>query len=452
MEALLLLASTPQPLSTLKLKRFRQFQSKIPTPNLCFFHKSSDFQWSDNTLANSWINADAYEPLCICLQQSLQGKREDNFDKHEVCNSDSIIHNLNEEKLPLVPEKLVREKKSEGLFPDNSTLTALLLYYAHNGSWRDALAIWDEMMNSSFVPDALVVSQLIYICGSMQDFDMITRLLRQIQLKDSALLPRIYSLAISCFGRTGQLECMEFMIKKMVSMGYSVDSSTGNAYVLYYSAFGSLADMEVAYGRLKRSRILIEEEAIRAVSLAYIKENKFYALGHFVHDVGLGRRNVGNLLWNLLLLSYASNFKMKSLQREFVRMVESGFNPDLNTFNIRALAFSRMSLLWDLHLSLEHMKHESVVPDLVTYGCVVDAYLDRRLGRNLKFALSKLNWNDTASVLTDPLVFAVMGKGDFHLNSEVVLEYVKKKDITYKMLIATYLKKHFRSNQIFWNY
>ncbi|KAG5617584.1 hypothetical protein H5410_017408 [Solanum commersonii] len=217
------------------------------------------------------------------------------------------------------------------------------------------------------------------------------------------------------------------MLKEMVSMGFPVDSTTGNAYVIYYSNFGTLSEMEVAYGRLKMSRILIEEEAIKSISLAYLKKEKFYSLGQFVRDVGLCRRNVGNLLWNLLLLSYAANFKMKSLQREFVRMVESGFFPDLNTFNIRALAFSKMSLFWDLHVTLEHMKHEKVVPDLVTYGSVVDAYLDRGLGQNLDFALQKLNINDCVTVATEPLVFEAIGKGDFHLSSEARLEFSKKR-------------------------
>lgn len=89
--------------------------------------------------------------------------------------------------------------------------------------------------------------------------------------------------------------------------------------------------MEITYAHLMCSRILIEKEAIRAVSSGCISERKFYSLGKFVEDVGIGRRNVENILWNLLLLFYASNLKMKSLQREFVRMVESGFCPDLTT-------------------------------------------------------------------------------------------------------------------------
>ncbi|KAK4373072.1 hypothetical protein RND71_008456 [Anisodus tanguticus] len=364
----------------------------------------------------------------------------------------SLIQGLSWKKLHVVAEKLVLDMKSEGFVPDNSTLSALMLWYASNGLFCKTLAAWDEIINSSYLPDVRVIAELIDICGCKGYLDVAVRILHQIQLKDSNLLRDVYARAISRFGKKGQLELMEIMLKEMVSMGFPVDSATGNAYVIFYSNFGTLSEMEVAYGRLKMSRILIEEEAIRSMSLAYLKYEKFYSLGEFVRDVGLCRRNVGNLLWNLLLLSYAANFKMKSLQREFVRMVESGFFPDLNTFNIRALAFSKMSLFWDLHVTLEHMKHEKVVPDLVTYGSVVDAYLDRNLGRNLDFALRKLNKNDCVTIATEPLVFEAMGKGDFHLSSEARLEFSKKNNWTYEELITTYLKKYFRRNQIFWNY
>ncbi|XP_042055413.1 pentatricopeptide repeat-containing protein At3g42630-like isoform X1 [Salvia splendens] len=420
--AVAIMVFAPITFNTMKRYRFRQLCSK------------------------DWNSFQSFRSKC------LQGNCEDYAERRGAHGSDSLAHGLSGERLPLVPKEKFLENTPDVLLPENTTLSTLVLHYACNGLFSKALEIWDELMNRACVPDAEVVSKLIILYGSIQDFSMINRILLQMQLKDVNLLQEIFSLAISFFGRTGRLECMEILIKEMVSMGYSVDSVTGNAYILYYCAFCSLADVEVAYGRLKRSRILIEEEGIRAIAFAYIKENKFYDLGRFIHDVGLGRRNVGNLLWNLLLLSYAANFKMKSLQREFVRMVETGFTPDLTTFNIRTLAFSKMSLLWDLHLSLDHMRHEGVVPDLVTYGCVVDAYLDKRLGRNLNFALRKLNSSDLVSVQTDPLVFEVMGKGDFHLSSDAVMEYRNKKHWTYKMLISIYLKKKFRSNQIFWNY
>ncbi|KAJ6673112.1 hypothetical protein OIU85_012144 [Salix viminalis] len=261
------------------------------------------------------------------------------------------------------------------------------------GLLPQAQAIWEEMLYSSFVPSVQVISDLIDIYAKSGLFDEVDKILDQLSsLRTFDFLPQVYSLAISCFGKGGQLELMEDTLKKMVSKGFWVDSATGNAFVVYYSLHGSLAEMEAAYDRLKR-------------------------------------KNLGNLIWNLLLLSYSANFKMKTLQREFLKMMEAGFHPDLTTFNIRALAFSRMSLLWDLHLSLEHMKHDKVAPDLVTYGCVVDAYLDRRLVRNLEFALSKMHVDDSPVLSTDPLVFEVFGKGDFHSSSEAFMEFQEAEEV-----------------------
>ncbi|KAM7250908.1 hypothetical protein ACFE04_022791 [Oxalis oulophora] len=338
--------------------------------------------------------------------------------------------------------------KTPELLSDKSILSSLMISYANNGCFPQAQEIWDEILDNFFPPSLEIISELITSYGKMQFFQGITAILDDLAAMKYKLLPKVYSLAIFCLGKQGKLQLMNCTLKNMVLSGFPVDSATGNAFVQYYSIFGSLAEMETAYNSLKRSRILIEEDAIRAVALAYIKARKFYKLGEFLRGVGLGRRNVGNLLWNLLLLSYAANFKMKSLQREFLGMLDAGFRPDRTTFNIRALAFSRMSLFWDLHLSLEHMEHENVVPDLVTYGCVVDAYLDKKLGRNLDFALNRMkNLYDSPLVLTDPFVFEVLGKGDFHSNSEAFLEFTTKRKWTYEDLISVYLKKHFRRNQ-----
>ncbi|KAF3330592.1 pentatricopeptide repeat-containing protein [Carex littledalei] len=69
------------------------------------------------------------------------------------------------------------------------------------------------------------------------------------------------------------------------------------------------------------------------------------------------------------------------------------------------------------------------------YGCFVDAYLERRLGRNLPFALEKMGTARVPVVRTDPLVFEALGKGDFHASSEILLESVKNKRWPYDELV-----------------
>lgn len=355
-------------------------------------------------------------------------------------------------RMPDFAQKVLYEMISLGIHPEVATLSALLFSYMENGFINEAEALWSEIINTSIVPNIRVVSCLMDAYVRTRRFKEVMRILDIAVSRGFSFASQLYFAAVSSFGSAGQLEMMKAVLKDMVSRGFKVDSVTGNDFLKYYSMFGSLEEMEVAYEQLKKSRILIEKEAIRAMALAYICQRKFYDLGEFLKDVGLGRWNVGNLLWNLLLLSFAAKFKMKSLQREFLAMVEAGFSPDITTFNIRALAFARMGLFWDLHLSVEHMKSKGIAPDLVTYGCVVDAYLDRRLGRNLSFVLDKMNVDSSPVILTDPLVFEAFGKGDFHSSSESLLEARSQRKWTYSKLIAVYLRKQYRSNQIFWNY
>jgi hypothetical protein len=135
----------------------------------------------------------------------------------------------------------------------------------------------------------------------------------------------VYSLAVLCFGKAGLLELMEQTLKTMTSKGLKIDSFTANTFVKYYSHHGSILEMEYAYQRLKKSRFLIEKGTIRAMASKYIHDRKYFKLGEFVKDVSLHRLNTGNLLWNHLLLSYAVNFKMMTLQREFLNMLDNGF-------------------------------------------------------------------------------------------------------------------------------
>nr|ABA18097.1 pentatricopeptide repeat protein [Olimarabidopsis pumila] len=372
--------------------------------------------------------------------------------KIQIVDYASLVQTLSQRRLPEVAYEIFIQTKLDNLLPNYRTLCALMLCFAENGFVLRARMIWDEMLNSSFVPDLLVISKLVFAYEKVGCFDEVVKIIKDVDQRYSKLLPVVYSLGISCFGENGQFELMEGIIEELDLRGMLLDSVTANAIVRYYSSSGNLEKMEKAYGRLRKFGVVIEEEEIRAVLLAYLKQRKFYRLREFLSDVGLCRRNLGNLLWNSVLLSYAADFKMKSLQREFIGMLDAGFSPDLTTFNIRALAFSRMALFWDLHLTLEHMRRLNIVPDLVTFGCVVDAYMDRRLARNLEFVYNRMNLDDSPVVLTDPLVFEVLGKGDFHLSSEAVLEFSPREKWTYRKLIGVYLKKKLRRDQIFWNY
>ncbi|KAL6858967.1 hypothetical protein ACP4OV_017969 [Aristida adscensionis] len=338
--------------------------------------------------------------------------------------------------------------------PDADDAAALMVARAEAGDLEEARSIWAQLLHSSAAPCLPAAApRLLPAYARLGRPDEILPAVRELCARDPAAARALYPLAVSCLGAAGELGRMEAAVQEMGRLGLRVDSATGDAFLRAYAASGTIPQMEAAYRRLKRTGLLVSPAAVRAVAAAYISRQKYYKLGAFVSDVGLRRRDAGNLLWNLYLLSFAANFKMKSLQRAFLEMVAAGFRPDLTTFNIRAAAFSKMCMFWDLHLSAEHMRRDGVAPDLVTHGCFVDAYLERRLARNLTFAFDRLDGGAEPVVATDGIVFEAFGKGCFHASSEALLEATAgKRRWTYYRLMVVYLRKQHRRDQVFWNY
>ena len=138
--------------------------------------------------------------------------------------------------MPHVAHQLLLEMDSQGLIPNNSTISALMLCYADNGLFPQAQAIWEEMLTTtSFMPAIEVVSQFMDAYGKMGQFRQVNKILDQVIRHRFNLIPEVYPLAISCFGKHGRLDLMENTFKEMVSKGLPINSATGNAFVRYYS-------------------------------------------------------------------------------------------------------------------------------------------------------------------------------------------------------------------------
>ncbi|GJN15714.1 hypothetical protein PR202_gb02651 [Eleusine coracana subsp. coracana] len=343
---------------------------------------------------------------------------------------------------------------------------ALMVARAEAGDLDEAQSLWTQLLHSSAAPRLLSVApRLLRAYARLGRPDEVLLAARELSLRSPSSARAVYPLAVSCLGDAGELASMEAAALEMGRRGLRVGPATGDAFLRAYAAWGTVPQMEAAYRRHKRTTGLVPSAAaIRAVAAAYIARKKYFKLGAFARDAGMERRrDVGTLLWNLYLLSFAANFRMKSLQRVFLEMVGSGpgggggvrVRPDLTTFNVRAAAFSKMCMFWDLHLTADHMRRDGVAPDLVTHGCFVDAYVERRLARNLTFAFDRLGHGGAEPVVaTDGIVFEAFGKGGFHASSEALMESAggKRRWTYYKLLGVVYLSKTHRRNQVFWNY
>ena len=335
---------------------------------------------------------------------------------------------------------------SVGLKPGPISYASLIHSYAECGMFDKAEDLLKQMRDMGINPNAGTYNGLIFAYGMHCRYDDMNRLFNNMKRWVCSPDDRTYSGMIVAYAKAGLFRRMERMCREMDRNGWKPSFATINAIIQAYAKHGLVEQMQASYMCVKDYRVLISRTSIRAMASVYIERCKFYQLRVLVSDVGLKRNNVGNLLWNLLLLSFGANFQMKNLDRSFREMKDACFAPDITTFNIRALSFARMNMLWELHSTVIQMHHAQVLPDLVTFGAIVDAYINLKLRfRSMFEELDVLHMKGfSPSIATDPLVFKAFGKGDFHSSSEMLMKLNPKpygEDWTYGLLLSFYLKK-----------
>lgn len=356
----------------------------------------------------------------------------------------TFIRMLGRIRRPEVALELFDEMKTLGIQPSVVTHSALLQSFVDSGLFDRAERILKEMVNNGIQPNAVTYTGLIHAYGKQARYDDMTRVFKKMKRWGCSADFHTYSCLIEAYSRGGLLKRMESTWREMDFNGWKPDSATISTIIEGYAEYGDVKQMHNSYMLLKDYRILVSKNTIRSMALAYIRNCKFPELRLFARDVGLDRGDVDNLLWHSLLLSQAANFQMRNFQRDFEAMKKAGFKPDVTTFNICVLAFSRMKMFWDLHVTVLHMLSEGVSPDLVTFGAVVDAYIDGRLPfRKMFEALDELQMKGlTPDVRTDLMVFEVFGKGDFQRSSEILMQDIPRPyGWTYGTLTSFYLKK-----------
>lgn len=358
----------------------------------------------------------------------------------------TFIRMLGIAKRPDISQQLFDEMKALGLQPGLVTYAALLQSYAESGFFDRAQELLRHMFESSIRPNAATYNGLIHAYGKQGHYDDMNRIFNNMKRWGCPPDFQTYSCMIVAYAKAGLFRRMERMWREMDFNGWKPDYATINAIIQGYAAHGLVKQMHGSYLYVKDYRVLVSRSTIIAMATVYIRSSKFHQLRLFLKDIGLKRNNVGNLLWNLLLLSFAANFQMKNLQRGFQEMEVAGFSYDITTFNIRSLGFSRMQMFWDLHVTLIYMHKAGVAPDLVTFGAVVDAYISGRARFHKMFEeLDELQMKELRpDVRTDPLVFEAFGKGDFQSSSEMLMLTNPKpygSNWTYGLLMSFYLRK-----------
>jgi pentatricopeptide repeat protein len=272
-------------------------------------------------------------------------------------------------QMPQEAQKLFDQMTSSGFEPTVATYSSLLQGFAEVGDFVKVNDILVEMRKDGLEPNAITYTGLLYAYGKQGHYSEMANVFNNMKTyaasqSDCAPTSVTYSALLQCFAKGGLFARMEKALKEMTAKGLHPDGLAVNSMILGYAEAGLVKDMERAYSLVRPYKVKVRPETIRAVALAYIRKSYFYQLGTFARYHTRRRVSLDKLIENLLLLSHAANFSMRRLAEEYVRLKETGFEGNITSFNIRALAFSKMQVSFCFESQKKNVisKAELVIP------------------------------------------------------------------------------------------
>ncbi|XP_078447578.1 pentatricopeptide repeat-containing protein At3g42630-like [Wolffia australiana] len=302
--------------------------------------------------------------------------------------------------------------------PSNLSKMAQLL--ASAGAVAEASAIVAAIANTGLGPPPVsVYNAMIRALGKKKMFDELSKLVKTMRSGGPQPDAATFNLLIMIFAQGRLLRKMEEAHRTVLSRKMYLLPGSVAAMVEAYAELDRVSDMEKMYRRLLAYPVFqLQDDLIRKIAMAYIRNYKFSGLEELGNDVA-ARAGRSYVVWLLLLLGsglFLSRRGMASVERE---MGSAMVGSDISFVNIMALAHAKMKGFRDLEdLLLGFGKDGILKPDLITVGVVFDACSCGFDAGRVIDVWRRRGFLERKVVLeTDPLVVAGFGKGNFVQNS-----------------------------------
>ncbi|EPS61477.1 hypothetical protein M569_13318 [Genlisea aurea] len=274
------------------------------------------------------------------------------------------------------PDKAVetyRTMEANGVDPDEITVAAVLSACSALGSSSDVVVGSDvhELARSSGFEDHILVSNaLIDFYSKRASVDEALKVFHRMHEKNVVSWSSIIN-GLHINGRS--FEALAYLSRMMKTTAPDPNAATLVSALSACSRIGSLMRGKEIHGYVLRKGLAFDGFLPNALLQMYVRccgrgrtrlaKNQFRASS--------GRRDAAS--WNILLTDYAQKGRVSAVEKLFLRMIDSGVEPDEITFVALLVACSRSGMV---DRGLEHfqrMKSEhSVAPNLKHYACVVD--------------------------------------------------------------------------------
>lgn len=302
------------------------------------------------------------------------------------------------------------EMKNSPIEVSLEAYTSIVHGFSNRGHFEKALFFLTQMKESGLKPDSYIYDGLIKSYGKFRKYDEMNSCLKLMESDQCPPDHVTYNILIREFARAALLHHMESITRTLHSKRMYLQPSSLLSMLEVYTKFGIVEKMDKLYTRIVKSKIPLKEDLIRRMALVYIENRMFSRLD----DMGFDHYST-NLGWCLRLLARACLLSKQGMEFVLAEMEEQGVPLNVTFANIVSLSCLKMRDFKYLRVFLSEIGNcESVRPDLVTVGVVMDAVEVGYCGGETVELWRRVGILDRyVTMNTDPLVLAAFGKGEF---------------------------------------
>ncbi|KAL3529811.1 hypothetical protein ACH5RR_009133 [Cinchona calisaya] len=258
---------------------------------------------------------------------------------------------------------MVKEMKSAGYEIDIDTYVKIMREFQKNYMSKDAVELYEHMMDSPFKPLEKECSLLLRVIAGTRDpdLDLMFRVVKKYEAAGYCLLKIDYDGIHRCLTSVGNFNEAEKIIETMKTAGYEPDNIT-------YS--------QLVFGLCKARRL---EEACEVLDVMEAQD--------CIPDIKT---------WTILIKGHCAANEVDKALLCFAKMVEKGFDADADLLDVLLNGFlSQKKVVGAYKLVIEMVNKTCMIPWQATYKLLIEKLLgDRRLEEalNLLRLMKKQNY------------------------------------------------------------
>ncbi|KAJ0834135.1 putative tetratricopeptide-like helical domain superfamily [Helianthus annuus] len=279
-------------------------------------------------------------------------------------------------KQPMKAGLLFELMLQDGLKPTIDVYTALVSAYGYSGLLDKSLEIIDRMkLIPDCKPDVYTYSVLINCCTKLRRFDMIKRILADMEYSGVECSIVTYNTIIDGYGKAGLFKLMENMLTDMLEDGMCLpDVFTFNSVIGAYGNLGMIVEMEKWFDEFQLMGIKPNVMTFNILIKSYGKVGMYDKMGSVMDYMSKRFIPPTVITFNVIIEAYKRAGNIKKMEEVFLKMKHQGLKPNAVTYCSLVSAYGKAGLMEKIDSIMRQIENSDVILDTTFFNSVIGVY------------------------------------------------------------------------------